>query len=285
MDLREQVTGQANALWYARTLGEWRRSLPGSAHTVRAYTRNLEQFCQWLDGVGLDLLTVERSHLDRYHRASSGAPATIAQKLAAISSFYRFSTSIGLTATNPVDLVRRPRIPADPATQALTVRQARALLDAARTDSPRSHALVSLLLFTGIRVGEAVAADTTDYGDDAGQRMLTVPRRGGVRAKVVLADPAADALDAYLGIAGQHRKGPGTGFPIFTTATGRRWASSEVFRTVQRLALAAHIEGRIGPHSLRRTFATIAPGTALHDLQDDGTEKPPGSRGSQGFRP
>jgi site-specific recombinase XerD len=62
----------------------------------------------------------------------------------------------------------------------------------------------------------------------------------------------------------------GAGLPIFTTATGKRWASSEAFRTVQRLARVAGVEGRISPHSLRHTFATIAldAGTTLHDLQD-----------------
>ncbi|WP_350310817.1 tyrosine-type recombinase/integrase [Pseudarthrobacter defluvii] len=57
---------------------------------------------------------------------------------------------------------------------------------------------------------------------------------------------------------------------MFTTATGKRWASSEAFRTVQRLAGAAGIEGKISPHSPRHTFASLAPdaGTTLHDLQD-----------------
>lgn len=47
-------------------------------------------------------------------------------------------------------------------------------------------------------------------------------------------------------------------------------ASSEAFRTVQRLARLARIEGQVSPHSLRHAFATIAlnEGTSLHDLQD-----------------
>ncbi|MFT4281298.1 tyrosine-type recombinase/integrase [Microbacterium sp.] len=58
--------------------------------------------------------------------------------------------------------------------------------------------------------------------------------------------------------------------PLFTTATGKRWAASEAFRTVQRLALAAGIDGRVSPHSLRHTHATLAldAGATLHDLQD-----------------
>ncbi|WP_281064095.1 hypothetical protein [Arthrobacter terrae] len=36
------------------------------------------------------------------------------------------------------------------------------------TDGPRSHALVSLLLFTGIRLSEALGVTTADYGHNAG---------------------------------------------------------------------------------------------------------------------
>lgn len=62
----------------------------------------------------------------------------------------------------------------------------------------------------------------------------------------------------------------GEGLPIFTTATGKRWAPSEAFRTVQRLARVAGIEGEISPNSLRHAFATIAldAGVTLHNLQD-----------------
>jgi integrase/recombinase XerD len=51
----------------------------------------------------------------------------------------------------------------------------------------------------------------------------------------------------------------------------RAWNRSEALRTVQRLARQAGVDGRISPHSLRHTFATIALDNrvALHDLQDN----------------
>ena len=272
MTLRTQVTEYANGLWHARTLGAWKSSLTASPHTLRAYTRGIEQFCLWLDDHGLDLLGVERVHVDDYRHTLTGAPATTAQKLAAVSSFYRYAVSAGITTTNPVDFVRRPQVTADhTATQGLTEDQARALLNAARADGPRSHALVSLLLFTGIRLGEALNANTSDYGHDAGHRALILQRRSGTQAKVAVPPPAVDALTAYLGTTGRELVAAAdSGPPLFTTATGRRWAPSEAFRTVQRLARLARIEGRISPHNLRHAFASIAlnAGTTLHDLQD-----------------
>lgn len=270
--METQVARYANALWHERTLAAWKMSLPSSPHTLRAYTRSITQFCQWLDEHDLDLLHVERVHVDGYRHFVTGAPATVAQKLAAVSSFYRYAVSAGITPTNPVELVRRPKVSADhSATQGLSRDQARALLNAARSEGARSHALVSLLLFTGIRLSEALNADTADYGHDTGHRTLTVQRKGATRAKVAVPAPAVEALNAYLGTTGQDLvTTAGVSVPLFTTASGKRWAPSEAYRAVQRLARLAGIDGTISPHSLRHAFATIAlgSGTALHDLQD-----------------
>jgi site-specific recombinase XerD len=230
-------------------------------------------YCSWLDVRGLDLLGVKRPVIDGYRHSLAGAPATVAAKLAALSSFYRYALSAELIAANPVELVKRPKVDPDHSgTSGLNKDQAKALLAAARADGPRAHALVSLLLFTGIRLGEALNAGTTDYGHDAGHRTLRVQRKGGASGKVAVPAPAVEALEAYLGTTGREVVAgtAGAGLPIFTTIKGKRWAPSEAFRTVQRLAKAAGIEGKISPHSLRHTFATIAldAGTALHDLQD-----------------
>jgi integrase/recombinase XerD len=245
-----------------------------SPHTLRAYGRSMTDFCSWLDGRGMDLLTVKRPIIDGYRHTLAGSPATVAAKLAALSSFYRYAVSADvITGGNPVELVKRPKIDADhSSTEGLSKDQARALLAAARADGPRSHALVSLLLFTGIRLSEALNAGTTDYGHDSGHRTLSIRRKGGKDGKVAVPAPAVEALNAYLGTTGRELVAgtAGAGLPLFTTASGKRWASSEAFRTVQRLARVAGVEGRISPHSLRHTFATLAldAGTALHDLQD-----------------
>jgi integrase/recombinase XerD len=169
-----------------------------------------------------------------------------------------------------VELVKRPKVDADHSdTQGLSKDQARALLAAARADGPRSHALVSLLLFTGIRLSEALNASTTDYGHDTGHRTLSIRRKGGKDAKVAVPAPAVEALNAYLGTTGRELVAgmAGGGLPIFTTATGKRWASSEAFRTVQRLARVAEVEGKI-PARAGKTNTTDA-------IFNNCREKPP----------
>lgn len=271
MELESIDNGVVNGHRHGHIIAAWKLAQT-SLHTLRAYGRSMADYCGWLDTRGMDLLTVKRPIVDGYRHTLAGAPATVAAKLAALSSFYRYALSADLIASNPVELVTRPKVDSDNSnTSGLTKDQARALLAAARADGLRAHALVSLLLFTGIRLSEGLNACTTDYGHDTGHRTLTVRRKGGRVNKVVVPAPSVEALNAYLAATGQELvAGASTGVPLFTTATGKRWASSEAFRTVQRLSLTAGIEGKISPHSLRHTFATIAldAGTTLHDLQD-----------------
>lgn len=271
----EAITGRPrNEQRHGHIIAAWKLA-QSSPHTLRAYSRSMADFCSWLDVRGMDLLTVKRPIIDGYRHTLTGlSPATVAAKLAALSSFYRYAVSADvITGGNPVELVKRPNVDADHSdTQGLTKEQARALLATARADGPRSHALVSVLLFTGIRLSEALNASTGDYGHDTGHRTLGIRRKGGKEGKVAVPAPAVEALNNYLATTGRELVS-GTaspGLPLFTTATGKRWASSEAFRTIQRLARIAGIEGRISPHSLRHTFATLAldAGTNLHDLQD-----------------
>lgn len=234
MELDNVNVDVSNSHRHGHVIAAWKLA-QSSPHTLRAYTRTMAGYCGWLDVRGLDLLTVKRPIIDGYrHTLDDLTPATVAAKLAALSSFYRYAVSADLIAGNPVELVKRPRVDPDhSSTEGLNKDQAKALLAAARADGPRSYALVSLLLFTGIRLSEALNASTTDYGHDTGHRTLSIRRKGG-KGGVAVPVPAVEALNAYLGTTGRELvAGMGSGgLPIFTTATGKRWNPSEAFRAV-----------------------------------------------------
>lgn len=265
-----------NAQRHAALAGAWLVSL-ASENTRRAYRRDLEGFFAFLDGGELDALEVQRRHVDLWRETLTGAPSSVARHLSAVSSFYRYASGEGAAPAQPVQNVTRPRIDADhSSTRGLSKDEARGFLDAARLDGPRSYALAALLLLTGVRISEALGADLSDLQHDSGHRVLVVTRKGGKRAKVALPPQVVDALAAFLGesvAAGTEvttASAVSSDAPLFATSTGKRWAASEAFRTVQRLARAAGVEGRVSPHSMRHTHATMAldAGVTLHDLQD-----------------
>jgi integrase/recombinase XerD len=239
----------------------------GSTHTRRGYQRDLAQWMAWLASHDVGLFSATRGHADAWGehlRRQGRAPATIARKLAAVSSFYTYATDEGLAERNPAARARRPAIDPDHSpTHGLDVAEARALIAVADADGPRSAAIVRQLLETGMRVSELAAVRIGDLGAERGHRYITVTRKGGRRQKLALPPAAAHAVDAATA-------GRAEG-PVIATRTGRPMAASEIYRTVRRLARAAGIPKRITPHSLRHAYATLArdAGAALEDVQDD----------------
>jgi integrase/recombinase XerD len=281
----------------ARLVAGWLAE-SGSAETRRAYTRELRRFFAWCESCGVDPLAAGRADVAGYARAlerlvrpghqAGLAPASRARALAAVSSFYAYAADSAAVRHNPAARVRRPRLDRDhSATVALTAAEARALLASAAADRHgppgRAHALIAVLLATGVRIGEAIRADVADVRYDRGHRVLRVVRKGGRPGAVPLPPATMRVLEGYLaqrpdladcrGPDGVVQPGQApAGVPLFVTATGGRLAQSETWRLVRRLARDACLPaaGALSPHSLRATCATIARlgGAELADLQD-----------------
>ncbi len=233
-------------------------------------------------------------HVARYARQLDTAglsPASAARKLAAVSGWYAWLAHRGHIAANPAVGIARPRVePAAPATPALTRDQALALVHAADTargaQRARTGALMAVLLLTGVRVSEAIAADVKDLGTDQGRRVLWVTRRDR-RQSLALPGPAASRIDAYL--AG--RSGVTGASVLFATATGGRLFAADVWRGVRRLAtragLPVELTSHLGPRAMRRSFATLylEGGGSLQDLQSAMGHADPRTTQQQARRP
>lgn len=265
-----ETAGTSNAERHEQLLGAWLASY-GSENTRAAYRRDARVFLEYLDTSGLDLLAVRRSHVDVFARGREQAgdsSATVARRLSAVSALYRYAVAEGALEASPVDHVRRPKIDQDTTTTAaLTRREAEDLLAAAREHSPRAHALVDLLLTTGVRISEALTAKESGLSSDR----LVITRKGDKTAVVPLPDHTVTALRAMAGSTGEEVARGNEADPLlFTTRSGSPWDRTDVAKLMRRLAKGAGISKKVTPHVLRHTHATLALelGVPLHHLQD-----------------
>jgi integrase/recombinase XerD len=257
-----------------------------SHHTRIAYQRNVlgigangqpadmtvPAWVQWLNERGVDPVEARRGHVDAYRitlEQAGSSPATIAQKLSAISSWYDYLLDEEVTDRNPAKRANRPEIDRDVShAVGLSHKETDALLDAAADDGTRSAALIAMLYYGGLRIGSLLNADIKDLGWEHGERTLTVTLKRGKVRRVVVDEPAADALDAYL----QERGNPSDG-PLFLSPRGERMDQSYAWRLVRRLAREASIKAwaEMNPHTLRHAHITHARdlGAEIADVQDE----------------
>ncbi len=187
-------------------------------HTRRAYYLDLSLWLDWCRRTGLDPLAARRADVDAWKTTlvatdrdgviRPAAPASVARRLAAVSSWYRYLVSNEVAARNPFDAVRRPRTGDAPPLPALDRAETTALLAHAEQRAHRNateaswrdHAVVSLLFHTGLRVSGLTGADLVDLDRDGGHVVLRYRRKGGVRDLVPLAPAARAALAGYLAL-------------------------------------------------------------------------------------
>lgn len=145
----------------------------------------------------------------------------------------------------------------------------RKLLLAADDGHPRDFLLVALLGLNGLRVSEAIGAVVPDLGSSGGHRTLRVTRKGRKQGVVPLAPIVCERVDLFL--AGR-TEGPllprlhSSGAVLDPLAGISRQTAYE---RVRHLADWSGVNPELSPHSLRRSFVTLAlqDGVPLHQVQ------------------
>jgi len=265
-----------------------------SAHTLRNYRSDLETFFEFAamrqgnTAAPVDKLPFAvdhraiREYLGRLY-AARAKPATIARKLAALRSFYRYACREGLVKENPAKLVSSPKLPQTlPAV--MTTEETNRLIDAVgasveavvrpgKTPDPllalRDRLIFELLYGSGLRVSELVGLNLEQV-NRAG-RMLLVRGKGKKERVIPFGSKASEVLDAYL----QERsrrfpQGGPDGQAVLVNARGHRLTVRSAHRIVQRYARLLAGDPTLHPHSLRHAFAThlLSEGADLRAIQE-----------------
>ena len=239
-----------------------------SPHTLRSYAADLTEFTRFLaeEGIGglasADARAV-RAHVARLHQRRL-AKASIARKLAAVRSCFRFLARRGAIGANPARQVRSPRLgrrlpsflPVDETTVLLSTPPGPA------TAGARDRALLELLYASGLRVAEACGLDLDDL--DEARQTVRVLGKGDKERVVPVGDSALEALAAYLAMRGRQRG------PLFLNARGGRLTARSAHRIVRAWARRSGLRQRVTPHTLRHSFAThlLGAGADLRVIQE-----------------
>jgi site-specific recombinase XerD len=254
-----------------------------SDHTRRSYASSVAAYLAWLDERSIDWHRPARNDLRAYLEVlSTGRSRTsVAQRLAAIRSFYRFAARHELCAGDPWGAIATPRQPKrlPQVLEAREVEQLLAVIDeegagaeAGTSRAPiltgalvlRDRALVETAYAAGLRISELASATLGSVDLRRGE--IRVVGKGRKERIGLLGRPARAAIAAYLEagrpvlVARRDRAatpGPGeTPSEVFLNQRGAPLGVRGLRFRLDRLRQRAGLPVGVSPHTLRHSFAT-----------------------------
>lgn len=282
-----------------------------SPHTITNYGKDLEQFVTYLappgksapalDGIHHQLI---REYVGYLHELGL-EKSSIARKLAALRSFFKYCVREGILKDNPARLVATPKLPKRIPT-VLSAEEMSGFLDqlsgtqnravgrggnkrgrklAASAPSNgllledglslrRDRAILELLYAAGLRVSELTGLNLVDM--DQKDQVVRVIGKGRKERIVPYGAKAAEALKLYwperekLLRENEGQEGGTQPEAIFLNYMGRRLTQRSVGRIVKKYVRLVNINWDLHPHSLRHAFAThlLADGADLRAIQE-----------------
>ena len=249
-----------------------------SSHTIRAYRKDLAEFFAGFgdhegvsDPIGKgvidppelsDIRGFVASEINKGHKKS-----TAGRRLATVRSFLKFLVREGVLKSNPARLVSAPKLPKT-LPKFLTVDEAFALMEkpeGAGFITARDRAMLELLYSSGLRVGELAGLNTDDL--DLREGLVKVRGKGKKERIVPVGKKALAALRAYMLERLILKKKEQA---LFLNKQGGRLTDRHLRRVVVKYSRLLDLAGKVGPHTLRHTFAThlLQSGADLRVIQE-----------------
>lgn len=249
-----------------------------SANTRRAYASDVADLFGHVRELGLARLAqvdlaVLRSWLMARKR-DGASPATVQRKVAAIRSFFSWSSEEGLVADDPARRLRSPKV-GQSLPRLVTQPEAELLFATAHGRAAasgdaldlRDVAILEVLYSCGLRVGELVGLDLGDVDRERG--LLRVVGKGDKERAVPIGRPALRAVDAWLPARAPIVR-PDSRDALFLGARGARIDVRVVRRVVHQAIARTPGAPDIGPHGMRHAMAThlLEGGADLRSVQE-----------------
>jgi integrase/recombinase XerC len=273
---------------YLRVLANERGA---SAHTLRAYQRELHTFAAFIAeryGKRQTVERIEHTHIRAYLGTLYDhglCKASAARALAAVRSWFKWLARAGHVEQNAASLVATPRLPKH-LPRVPSIERMNQAMDSVDEDAAswpaRDKAILEVLYGCGMRNAELVGLNLDDiyWANEA----ILVRGKGQKQRLVPLGDTAARAIRAYLAersaLLAAAANGKANSTPALfinlqlrglARAGGQaRLTTRSVARIVKRIAILRGLSADVHPHTLRHAFGThlLEEGADLRAIQE-----------------
>jgi site-specific recombinase XerD len=185
--------------------------------------------------------------------------------------FFQFLDQCGVDSLDAVDKPIMRAYLGHLVNQHVAVEEAFKLIgmpDVSKPFGQRDRAIIELIYAAGMRISELTQLNLIQI--DLDFRQIRVLGKGNKERLVIIGQPAASALKAYLKDGRQALLGKIKSEAVFVNRNGKRLTERWVQMLMVKYATAAGIDKNVHPHLLRHTFAThmLDGGADLRVVQD-----------------
>lgn len=238
----------------AAYLASWISALQDSgarANTIRSYSRSADYLNAEIGNVRLDALTTGQIELALREIAKRGTrTAVLARDM--LRSALKSAERDGLIERNPARFARAPR---HEPRQPRLLRDAQEVKALLRALQGRYSPVLRFVLFTGVRISEALALSTFDIS--GGAVRIRSGKTAAAKRLIPLGPSAQSAVDDMLELRRQDAETPPweDSGRLFTTSTGKPMQARNCQRALDTALRKAGVP-HLSLHDLRRTFGT-----------------------------
>ena len=248
-----------------------------SEHTLAAYTSDILSYILWLDNtsctdVDFNKLREYLHFIQRFDYKKT----TIARKVAAIRTFYKFLFRERYIDSNPAISLSAPQRPKS-LPKFLTPEEVEKILNNVKIETPagfRNRVILELLWATGMRVSEL---SNLNFGDlNLDENEIRVFGKGAKERIVLVSNRAKGYLEQYIKsarqlIAPEYNTGEiNDDTPLFINNTGYRLQNKTIRKVINETVEKIELPKKVTPHVFRHSFATklIENGADLRVVQE-----------------
>ncbi|MEW6107548.1 MAG: tyrosine recombinase XerC [Nitrospirota bacterium] len=238
-----------------------------SKHTLRAYRKDLEEFSAWIKKKPEDIDLIDVRSFVAQQIKNGLNKTSVGRRLATVRSFLKFMYREGYIKSNPAKLVSSPKT-SKLLPRFLSVDDAFSLVEKPEGIGfipVRDRAILELLYSSGLRVSEVAGLNNDDINTKEG--LVKVRGKGKKERILPVGSKAIDAIKSYMVEKMLLKKKNNT---MFLNRRDERLSERGIRRIVVKYARMLGINGTVGPHTLRHSFAShlLQAGADLRVIQE-----------------
>lgn len=243
-------------------LNRFIQSIDAKPKTGETYSRALRQFFRFLALTDTTQPSREDVLAFKEKMRQTLKPGTIQLYIIALRQFFRWTAQEGFFP-NIAENIKGAKVQRGHKKGYLTSAQAKEMLsriDQTTLQGARDHAMLALMLTTGLRTIEVARANVDDLRTNGESTILYIQGKGMEEKNeyVKVANPVEKSIRAYIRDVGQIEKEQPLFYSLSNKNRRERLTTRSISRIVKtRLKNAGYDDERLTAHSLRHTAGTL----------------------------